>query len=102
SITDYFLNIIPDTFLGAFVSGDLLQVLFIAILVAFAIAFMGERGRPILKGIESATQLFFGVMHIVLLAAPIGAFGAMAFTVGSYGITSLHRLLLLMGCFYLT
>jgi aerobic C4-dicarboxylate transport protein len=102
SVTDHFLNIIPNTFPGAFVSGDPLQVLFIALLVAFAIAFMGERGRPVLKGIEYATQLFFGVMHIVLMAAPIGAFGAMAFTVGSYGIGALHRLMLLMACFYLT
>jgi aerobic C4-dicarboxylate transport protein len=102
SITDYFLNIIPNTFLGAFVSGDLLQVLFIAILAAFAIAFMGERGRPILNGIEYATQLFFGIMHIVLMAAPIGAFGAMAYTVGSYGLGALHRLLILMAGFYLT
>jgi aerobic C4-dicarboxylate transport protein len=101
-IGDYLLNIIPNTFLGAFVSGDLLQVLFIAILVAFAIAFMGERGRPILKGIEYATQLFFGVMHIVLMAAPVGAFGAMAYTVGSYGLVALHRLLILMVGFYLT
>src|SRR6476660_3824804 len=91
SIADYLLNIIPNSFFSAFVSGDLLQVLFIAILVAFAIALMGERGRPVLKGIEYATQLFFGVMHIVLMAAPIGAFGAMAYTVGSYGIAALHR-----------
>jgi aerobic C4-dicarboxylate transport protein len=102
SVTEYLLNIIPNTLFSAFVSGDLLQVLFIAILVAFAIAFMGERGRPLLKGIEYATQLFFVVMHIVLWAAPIGAFGAMAYTVGSYGIGALHRLLLLMACFYLT
>lgn len=102
SVAEHLLNIIPNTFLGAFVSGDPLQVLFIALLVAFAIAFMGERGRPLLKGIEYATQLFFGVMHIVLMAAPIGAFGAMAYTVGSYGIGALHRLLLLMACFYLT
>src|SRR4051794_18326025 len=102
SITDYLLNIIPNTLLGAFVSGDLLQVLFIAILAAFAIAFMGERGRPVLRGIEYATQLFFGIMHIVLMAAPIGAFGAMAYTVGSYGLGALHRLLILMAGFYLT
>ena len=102
SITDYLLNIIPNTFLGAFVSGDLLQVLFVAILAAFAIVFMGERGRPVLRGVESATQLFFGIMHIVLMAAPIGAFGAMAYTVGSYGLGALHRLLILMAGFYIT
>jgi aerobic C4-dicarboxylate transport protein len=102
SITDHLLNIIPNTFFSAFVSGELLQVLFIAILAAFAIAFMGERGRPMLKSIEYATQLFFGIMHILLMAAPVGAFGAMAYTVGSYGLGALHRLLILMACFYLT
>src|SRR5262249_12333555 len=101
-IGDYLLNIIPNTFLGAFVFGDLLQMLFIPMLVACAIAFMGDRGRQILKGIEYATQLFFGVMHIVLMAAPVGAFGAMAYTVGSYGLVALHRLLILMVGFYLT
>ncbi len=102
STTEFILNIIPKTFLGAFVSGDLLQVLLIAILVAFAIAFMGERGKPLLHVIDYATQVFFGVMHIVVKAAPIGAFGAMGYTVGSYGIGALNKLLALMAGFYLT
>ena len=102
STTDFLLHIIPDTFLGAFVSGDLLQVLFIAILVAFAIAFMGERGKPLLHVIEYGSQVFFGVMHIIVKAAPIGAFGAMGFTVGSYGIGALGKLARLMAGFYLT
>lgn len=102
SATDFFLNIIPSTFFSAFVSGDLLQVLLIAVLVAFAIAFMGEHGQPLLHAIEYASRVFFGVMHIVVKAAPLGAFGAMAFTVGGYGLGALNKLLALMGCFYFT
>jgi len=102
STTDFIMNIIPSTFLGAFVSGDLLQVLFIAILVAFAIAFMGPRGEPLLHVIEYGSQVFFGVMHIVVKAAPIGALGAMGFTVGSYGLGALNKLLALMLGFYIT
>lgn len=99
---DFFLNIIPSTFLGAFVSGELLQVLFVSILVAMAIAFMDERGKPILDSIEQIGQLFFGVMQIVVKAAPIGAFGAMAYTVGAHGIETLNKLLALMLGFYIT
>ena len=102
STADFLLNIIPNTFFGAFVSGDLLQVLLIAILSAFAISFMGERGKPLLQVIEYGSQVFFGIMHIIVKAAPIGAFGAMAFTVGSYGLGALNRLLALMVGFYLT
>ncbi len=102
STADFILNIIPKTFMDAFVSGDLLQVLLVAILVAFAIAFMGERGQPLLRGIEYGSQVFFGVMHIVVKAAPVGAFGAMGFTIGSYGLGALTPLLKLMGGFYLT
>src|SRR4030095_3456703 len=87
---------------SAFATGDLLQVLFIAIISAFALTFMGERGKPILHVVERATDFFFGVMHILVKAAPIGAFGAMAFTVGSYGIGSLNKLLALMAGFYIT
>ena len=102
SAVDFILNIIPSTLFDAFVSGDLLQVLFVAILVAFAISFMGERGQPLLHGIEYASQVFFGVMQIVVKAAPIGAFGAMAFTIGSYGLGALNHLIALMAGFYLT
>lgn len=102
STTAFLLNIIPTTFLDAFVSGDLLQVLLVAVLVAFSIAFLGERGRPLLRGIDYSAQVCFGVMHIVVKVAPLGAFGAMAFTVGSYGLGSLKGLVKLMGCFYAT
>ena len=99
---DFLLNIIPSSFLGAFVSGELLQVLLVAILVAFAIATMGEQGRPILAAIEQIGRLFMGVMNIVVKAAPIGALGAMGYTVGAHGLDTLTRLLWLMAGFYLT
>lgn len=102
STVDFLLNLIPKTFVDAFVGGDLLQVLFIAILSAFAIAHMGQRGLPILNVIEHISEIFFGIMRIVVKAAPIGAFGAMGFTVGSYGIASLGKLAELMAGFYLT
>ncbi|MDB6153535.1 MAG: dctA1 [Chthoniobacteraceae bacterium] len=102
STVDFLLNIIPATFFDAFAKGDLLQVLLVSILTAFALNSLGERGKPILHGIELIAQLFFGIMSRVVKAAPIGALGAMAFTVGSYGIGSLNRLLALMGGFYLT
>ncbi|MDB6172093.1 MAG: dctA1 [Chthoniobacteraceae bacterium] len=102
STVDFLLNIIPTTFFDAFAKGDLLQVLLVSILTAFALNSLGERGKPILHGIELIAQLFFGIMSRVVKAAPIGALGAMAFTVGSYGIGSLNRLLALMGGFYLT
>ncbi len=99
---EFLLNIIPSTFLSAFVAGDLLQVLFISVLVALAIAFMNERGQPILNVIEQAGQLFFGVMQIVVRAAPIGAFGAMAYSIGQHGVGILFKLLALMAGFYIT
>ncbi len=97
---DFFLNVIPKTFFGAFVTGDLLQVLLVAILVAFAIAGLGERGQPLLHVIEYGSQIFFGVMKLVVKAAPIGAFGAMGFTIGSYGLGALNKLAVLMVSFY--
>ena len=102
STTSFLLNTIPSTFLGAFTSGDLLQVLLISLLVAFALARMGEQGKPLLNAIEYGSELFFGIMHLLVKVAPIGAFGAMGFTVGSYGLHALNRLLMLMAGFYLT
>ncbi len=102
STVDFLMNIIPGSFFDAFARGDLLQVLFVAILSAFALNALGERGRPVLHAIEIVSDLFFGIMRIVVKVAPIGAFGAMAFTVGSYGLGSLTRLLALMGGFYFT
>ncbi len=101
-VTEFLLNIIPKSFFDAFATGDLLQVLLVAVLTAFAIAAMGRRGQPILHGIEYASQIFFGIMRIIVRVAPLAALGAMAFTVGSYGIAALNRLFALMVCFYLT
>ncbi len=102
STAEFLLNIIPSTFLGAFVSGDLLQVLLVSLLAAFAISALGERGAPVLHVIDRASEIFFGVMRLVVKVAPLGAFGAMAFTIGSYGLGSLTKLIALMGGFYLT
>jgi aerobic C4-dicarboxylate transport protein len=101
-VVPFLLNIIPDTLVGAFATGELLQVLLVSVLAAFAISAMGERGAPVLRGIEVASELFFGIMRIVVRLAPLGALGAMAFTVGSYGLGALNKLLALMGGFYLT
>jgi aerobic C4-dicarboxylate transport protein len=102
TLAQFFLNLIPVSLLTPLVSGDLLPLLLVSILIAFAIAFLGETGKPILHAIDQAGRVFFGVMRLVVKAAPVGAFGAMAFTVGSFGVSSLNRLFLLMVCFYLT
>ena len=102
STVDFLLNIIPASFFDAFAKGDLLQVLLVAVLTAFALNALGERGKPMLRAIDTGAQLFFGIMGRIVKLAPLGAFGAMAFTVGSYGIASLEKLLALMAGFYLT
>jgi aerobic C4-dicarboxylate transport protein len=99
---DYLLHIIPATVVGAFSEGEILQVLFISILFAFALHLAGDRGKPVLAVIESAAHVFFGIVGIVMRAAPLGAFGAMAFTIGKYGIVSLASLAELMAAFYAT
>jgi aerobic C4-dicarboxylate transport protein len=100
--TDFLMNIIPNTFVDAFAKGEILQVLFVAILFGFALSMMGEHGRPITRGIEKLSHAIFGVVNIIMKAAPIGAFGAMAFTIGKYGVKSLIPLASLVGSFYLT
>jgi len=99
---EFIMNIIPETFMGAFAQGDILQVLLIAILFGFAISTLGEKGRPILQFIEDISKVIFSIVNKVMRVAPIGAFGAMAFTIGKYGIASLLPLAKLMGSFYLT
>lgn len=98
----FLLDIIPTTFLGAFTSDNLLQVLLVSLLTGFAISGLGENGRPVVSVIDQASRVFFGVLNIVIKAAPIGAFGAMAFTVGSFGIGALGNLAKLMVGFYFT
>jgi aerobic C4-dicarboxylate transport protein len=98
----FLLGFIPRTFIGALADGEVPQVLLISILTGFAIANMGEMGKGALSGIEVANKVVFGVVRIVVRAAPLGALGGMAFTVGSYGVASLANLLKLMGTFYLS
>ena len=98
----FVMNIIPDSLLSALVTGDLLQVLLVSCLSAVAIGGMGEWREPVLNVIDTASKVIFGIMALIVQLAPVGAFGAMAFTVGSYGIKSLDRLLELMAGFYLT
>jgi aerobic C4-dicarboxylate transport protein len=100
--TDFFMNIIPTTVADAFTKGDVLQVLLVALLFGFALAAMGERARPVTALLETVSQSLFGVIGFIMRFAPIGAFGAMAFTVGKYGVVSLAPLLKLIGTFYLT
>jgi aerobic C4-dicarboxylate transport protein len=102
STMDFVMNIIPTTFVDAFAKGDILQVLLLALLFGFALSMMGERGRPVTKFIEDFSHVIFGVVNIIMKVAPIGAFGAMAFTIGKYGLDSLVPLAKLMGSFYLT
>jgi aerobic C4-dicarboxylate transport protein len=99
---DFVLNIIPDTVVGAFARGDILQVLLFAILFGFALMALGERGHRLRDIIDDTAHAVFGVIAIVMKAAPIGAFGAMAFTIGKFGTAALVNLLGLIGLFYAT
>jgi aerobic C4-dicarboxylate transport protein len=99
---NHLLAIIPDTFIGAFAKGDLLQVLLVSILTGFAVAQMGDLGKRIALAIDMAAKVFFRIIAMIVRVAPIGAFGAMAFTVGAYGVASLWNLLALVGAFYFT
>jgi aerobic C4-dicarboxylate transport protein len=102
SITAFLLNIIPDTFFSAFVSGQILQVLFVSILFGVALALLRERGERVLGTLQTLTALMFRIVHILMYAAPIGAFGAMAYTIGAYGIGTLANLAALIATFYAT
>ena len=102
TITGFLMHIIPDTIVGAFAEGAILQVLFFSILFGISLAVIGDRARPVLSVLESASDAFFKLVHILMKAAPIGAFGAFAFTIGKYGIESIVNLAALVGTFYLT
>jgi len=102
SVTGFLLAIIPQTLLGALADGEILQVLFVAILVGIAITLVGERAAPLVTLIDAAEGVVFRLVGILMRAAPIGAFGAMAFTVGQYGIGVLANLAGLVATFYLT
>jgi aerobic C4-dicarboxylate transport protein len=100
SVVQFLLGIIPTTFFSAFVDGDVLQVLFISVLFAFALVLAGERGKPILHLIERLTAIVFRIVGLIMWVAPIGAFGAIAFTVGRFGAGSLASLGALLIEFY--
>jgi aerobic C4-dicarboxylate transport protein len=103
STAEFLLHIIPRTFFDAFTgSGDLLQVLFVAVLFGYALTHMGKEGNVVHHVIETASHVFFRIMNLLMKLAPFGAGGAMAFTIGRYGVDSLKPLALLMGSFYLT
>lgn len=102
SFTEFLLGIIPSTTAGAFTSGEILQVLLIAILFGVSLAQMGESGQKVLSLFRSLTELVFGVVRLVMYVAPIGAFGAMAFTIGKFGVASIGHLFELVLAFYVT
>lgn len=102
STVEFLLDIIPRTAVGAFADGNILQVLLFAILFAFALQGLGQRGKLVLELVDQTSHVFFGIVGIIMKAAPIGAFGAMAFTIGKYGVATLGSLAALMGTFYLT
>ncbi|WP_115528865.1 MULTISPECIES: dicarboxylate/amino acid:cation symporter [Xanthomonas] len=102
SLVGFLMDIIPATLISAFVDGNILQVLFVAVLFGIALALVGERGRPVLSFLEALTAPVFRLVHMLMKAAPIGAFGAIAFTIGKYGVESLVNLAWLVGSFYLT
>ncbi|HEY8023650.1 MAG TPA: dicarboxylate/amino acid:cation symporter [Burkholderiaceae bacterium] len=102
TFVEFVLNIIPTTMVDAFAKGEILQVLLVAILFGIALAQLGEKGKPILTFIDDISKVIFRVFSLVVLVAPIGAFGAMAFVVGKYGLHTLLPLVKLVGTFYLT
>lgn len=100
--TDFLINIIPTSVVDAFAKGDMLQVLFFSILFGYAMHAFGERGKPVFELIEKLSHVLFGIVGVIMKVAPIGAFGAMAYTIGKHGVGSLVQLANLMGAFYLT
>lgn len=102
TITGFLMNIIPDTIVGAFAKGDILQVLFFSILFGVSLAIVGDKATPVVNFLHALTMPVFKLVAILMKAAPIGAFGAMAFTIGKYGIGSIANLAYLIGTFYVT
>src|ERR1700729_287501 len=102
SLTDFLMHIIPTTVVDAFAKGDILEVLLVALLFGFALSAVGPRCKPLVDLFDALTHAVFGVVNILMRFAPIGAFGAMAFTVGKYGIVALGPLAKLIATFYVT
>jgi aerobic C4-dicarboxylate transport protein len=102
TVTDFLMHIIPTTIVDAFAKGDILEVVFVSILFGFAMSMAGEYAKPLVTLLESLTKVVFRMVNIVMRFAPLGAFGAMAFTIGKYGLASLGPLLRLIGTFWVT
>ncbi|QRM32679.1 dicarboxylate/amino acid:cation symporter [Microvirga sp. VF16] len=102
TISGFLMNIIPQTIVGAFSSGDILQVLFFSVLFGIALGMVGEKNAPVVSFLQALAAPIFKLVAILMRAAPIGAFGAMAFTIGKYGIDSILNLAMLVATFYLT
>jgi len=102
SVVGFLMNIIPDTIVGAFAKGDILQVLFFSVVFGIALGAVGERGRPVVDFLQALTTPIFRMVALLMKFAPIGAFGAMAFTIGKYGIGTIANLAFLIGTFYAT
>ncbi len=100
TFAEHLLAIIPDTFFGAFAKGDMLQVLLLAILTGVLVSRLGERARPVVQLLESVQAVLFGMVSVLMRLSPLGAFGAMAFTIGKYGLGTLGNLAKLMAVFY--
>ena len=102
SVGDFFMHIIPENIVNALSTSNILQVLFFSVLLGFALSKIGEKAAPLLKGIQSLETGLFAIIKIIMKVAPLGALGAMAFTIGKYGVGSLAQLGQLMGSFYIT
>ncbi|MFM0154460.1 dicarboxylate/amino acid:cation symporter [Paraburkholderia sediminicola] len=102
TVVGYLSHIIPSTVFGAFAEGDILQVLFISIIFAFGLQMLGERGKALVAVIDAGANTFFNMVRIVMYVSPIGAFGAIAFTIGKYGIVSLASYGQLLLTYYVT
>ncbi|MBC7982433.1 MAG: dicarboxylate/amino acid:cation symporter [Candidatus Obscuribacterales bacterium] len=102
STVEFLLNVIPSSVVDAFAKGDILQVLLFSVMFGFALHAIGVRGQPVFEFIDRFSQVLFGIVGIIMKVAPLGAFGAMAFTIGKYGLDSLLSLGALMACFYAT
>ncbi len=102
SIIEFLTNIVPNTVVDAFAQGDILPVVLISVLFGYVLSHLGERARPVRDVIDAGSHLVFGTINVLMRLAPIGAFGAMAFTIGKYGVASLGPLAFLVGSFYLT